>query len=193
MLGSFSSVLELWITFNILILLDCIMFFPLNILFSVCSRCISTFNWSSFSWNSINTLSVVKGNPNFQDILNRILQILLHYYCRKQYKNIKNSGNIEQNLVLSFPFSLFTATWGSCRFPPRQNFFISWTKYFVNFKCHKGSLVLCIVSFSGLKMIFSKFSQVVITACIKHCVYNKFNLHCYFMSSIIERLQISLL
>ena len=193
MLGSFSSVLELWITFNILILLDCIMFFPLNILFSVCSRCISTFNWSSFSWNSINTLSVVKGNPNFQDILNRILQIFLHYYCRKQYKNIKNSGNIEQNLVLSFPFSLFTATCGSCRFPPRQNFFISWTKYFVNFKCHKWSSVLYIVSFSGLKMIFNKFTQLDFTACIKNCVYNNFNLSCNFMSLIIERLQISLL
>ena len=41
------------------------------------------------------------GNPNFQDILNWILQIL-HYYCRKQHKNIKNSRIIEQNLVLSF-------------------------------------------------------------------------------------------
>ena len=132
------------------------------------------------------------GNPNFQDILNWILQIL-HYYCRKQHKNIKNSRIIEQNLVLSFPFSLFTATCASCRLPQRQNFFISWTKYFANFKRHKWSFVLYIVSFSGLKMIFTKFSQLDITACIKNCVYNNFNLCCYFMSSIIERLQISLL
>ena len=135
---------------------------------------------------------VVKVNPNFQDILNWILQTL-HYYCRKQHKNIKNSWIIEQNLVLSFPFSLFTATCASCRLPQRQNFFISWTKYFANFKRHKWSFVLYIVSFSGLKMIFTKFSQLDITACIKNCVYNNFNLHCYFMPSIIERLQISLL
>ena len=45
-----------------------------------------------------------------------------------------------------------------------------------------------IVSFSGLKMVFSKLSQVDITACIKNCVYNNFNLCSYFMFSIIERL-----
>ena len=45
-----------------------------------------------------------------------------------------------------------------------------------------------IVSISGLKMVFSKLSQLDITACIKNCVYNNFNLCCYFMSSIIERL-----
>ena len=41
--------------------------------------------------------------------------------------------------------------------------------------------------FFRLKMIFSKSSQLDITACIKNCVYNNFNL-CYFMSSIIKRL-----
>ena len=51
----------------------------------------------------------VKGNPNFQEILNWILQIL-HYYCMKLHKNIKSSRIIEQNLVLSSHFSLFTAT-----------------------------------------------------------------------------------
>ena len=111
---------------------------------------------------------LLKGNPNFQDILNWILQIL-HYYCRKQHKNIKNSRIIEQNLVLFFPFSLFTATCTSRRLPQRQNFFISWTNYFTNFKRHKWSFVLYIVSFSGLKMIFTKFSQLDITACIKNC------------------------
>ena len=135
---------------------------------------------------------VVKVNPNFQDILNWILQTL-HYYCWKQHKNIKNSWIIEQNLVLSFPFSLFTATCASCRLLQLQNFFISWTKYFANFKSHKWSFVLYIVSFSGLKMVFIKFSQPHIIAFIKNCVYNNFNLSCHFMSSIIERVQISLL
>ena len=40
-------------------------------------------------------------------ILNWIIQIL-HYYYKKQHKNIENSQIIEQNLVVSLPFSLFT-------------------------------------------------------------------------------------
>ena len=48
------------------------------------------------------TFLLLKGNPNFQGRLNWILQIL-HYYCRKQRKNIKNSWIFGQNLVLSFP------------------------------------------------------------------------------------------
>ena len=43
----------------------------------------------------------IKGNPNFQGILNRILQILL-YHCNKQHKNIKNLQFIEQNIVIFF-------------------------------------------------------------------------------------------
>ena len=69
------------------------------------------------------TGAVFKGNPNFQDIFNWILQIL-HYCCRKN-KNIKNSWIIEQNLVLSLPFALLTATCASCCLPQWQNFFIS--------------------------------------------------------------------
>ena len=133
------------------------------------------------------------GNPKFQDILNSILQIL-HYVCRKQHKNIKNSQIIEQNLVLSFPFSLITAT---CRFVLPVAFlnstaeFINFlSKVLLEFKRHKWSFVLYIVLFSGLKIIFIKFSQLDITACIKSCVYNNFSLCCYFTSSIIERLQI---
>ena len=45
-------------------------------------------------------LCEVKGNPNFQGILNWIIETL-YYYCRKQHKNIKNSQIIEQNVVLS--------------------------------------------------------------------------------------------
>ena len=41
-----------------------------------------------------------KGNPNFQGVLNWIIQIL-HYYCRKQYKIIENSRIIEQNFAIS--------------------------------------------------------------------------------------------
>ena len=37
----------------------------------------------------------------------------------------------------------------------------------------------CIVSFSGLKMVF--------IACVKNCVHNNFDLSC-FMSSVIEHL-----
>ena len=128
----------------------------------------------------------LKGNPNVQGILDWILQILLHY-CREQHKNIKNSQIIEQNLVLSLPFSLFTVICAYCFLPQWQSFFISWTQYSTNFKCHKWSFVLYIFLFSGLKMVFSKFSQLDINACIKNCVYNNFNLH-YFMSSRIEHL-----
>ena len=122
---------------------------------------------------------LVKGNPNFQDILNWILKIL-HYYYKKQHKNIGNSWIIEQNLVLSLPFPLFTATSASCCLPQQQSFLISWTQFSANFKHHRGSFVPYIVLFSGLKMVFSKLSQLDITACIKNCVYNNFNL-CYFM------------
>ena len=108
----------------------------------------------------------IKGNPNFQGILDWILQ-KLHYYCRKQNKNIENSQIIEQNLVLSLPFCLFTATCASSCFPQWQSFFIFWTHYSANFNFHKWSFVLYIVLFSGLKMVFSKLSQLDITACIK--------------------------
>ena len=86
------------------------------------------------------------------------------------------------------PFSLFTVTCASCCLPQRQSFFISWTQCSVNFKCQKCSFMLYIVLFSGLKMVFSKLNKLDITVYIKNCVYNNFNLCCYFMSSVIERL-----
>ena len=49
------------------------------------------------------------GNPNFQGILNQILQILL-YHCSKQHKNIENS----HCFFLLFP--LFTAACASFAF-----------------------------------------------------------------------------
>ena len=99
------------------------------------------------------------------------------YYCKKQYKNIENSRIIEHNLILSLPFSLYTATCASCRLPQRHSFFISWTQCSANFKRHKWSFVPYIVSFSGLKMVFSKLSQLHITACVKNCLqYLQFTL-----------------
>ena len=43
-----------------------------------------------------------KGNPNFQGILNWIIQEL-HYYCRKQHKYIENSQIFEENVIFLCP------------------------------------------------------------------------------------------
>ena len=61
-------------------------------------------------WAAPRVSERLKGNSNSQDILNWIIQILQYYY-RKQHKNIENSQIIiiEQNFVLSLPFSLLTA------------------------------------------------------------------------------------
>ena len=115
-----------------------------------------------------NTKLYLKGNPNFQGMLDWILQILYYYW--RQHKNIENSRITEQNLVLSLPFSLFTATCASYRLPQRQSFFTSWTQYSTNFKHCEWSFVLYVVSFSGFKMSFSKLSQLDITACIKNFI-----------------------
>ena len=129
------------------------------------------------------------GNPNFQGILNWMLQIL-YYYCRKQHKNIKNSQIIEQNLVLFFPslcllWFVLPVTFLKGRI---FSFLEQSTLQILNVTSDHCCCIY-IVSFSGLKMIFTKFSQLDITACTKNCVYNNFNLCCYFMSSIIEHLQ----
>ena len=108
----------------------------------------------------------VKGNPDFHSILNWILQIL-HYYCRKQHKNIKNSQMVEQNLVF---FLLFSC--GFCFLLPfsMAEFFISWTQYYMNSKSLPQVIIFAIgiVLFSGLKMIFSKLNQLRY-----HCLYKK--------------------
>ena len=79
-------------------------------------------------WNSItakfrNTENLLffKGNPNSQCILNWIIQ-MLHYYYRKQHKNIKNSQIIEQNLVISLCPSLFTVACASFAFLAEEFF-----------------------------------------------------------------------
>ena len=54
--------------------------------------------WLFFCWLEWSLWSF-KGNPNFQGILNWMIKIL-HYYCRKQHKDIENSRIIEQNVAI---------------------------------------------------------------------------------------------
>ena len=93
----------------------------------------------------------------------------MHYYCRKQHKNIENSQIIEQNIAISL--SLLTATRASFAFLNRRVFSVLGH----SFERHKKSFVLNIVSFSALKMAFSKLSRAEY-----HCLHKK----PYFMSSI---------
>ena len=80
----------------------------------------------------------LKGNPNSQGILNWIMETL-HYYYRKQHKNIENSQIIEQNLVISLSllFSLFTTACASFAFLAAE--------FFQFLKRHKWSFVKYIV------------------------------------------------
>ena len=124
----------------------------------------------------------LKVNPNFQGILNWIIQIL-HYYCRKQHKNIENSWIIEQNVAISLLFSLLTATCAYFTFLNSRVFSVLGH----SFERHKWSFVLYIVSFSALKISFSKLSLAKY-----HCLHKKpyiFHVFSYHRTS----LQISLL
>ena len=105
----------------------------------------------------------LKVNPNFQGILNWIIQIL-HYYCRKQQKNIENSWIIEQNVAISLLFSLLIATCASFAFLNGRVFSVLGH----SFERHKWSFVLYIVSFSALKISFSKLSLAKY-----HCLHKK--------------------
>ena len=106
---------------------------------------------------------LLKGNPNFQGILNRIIQIL-HYYCRKQHKNIENSWIIEQNVAISLLFSLLIATCASFAFLNGRVFSVLGH----SLERHKWSFVLYIVSFSASKIFFSKLSLSKY-----HCLHKK--------------------
>ena len=84
-------------------------------------KCITYLLKQGLTWNHLKPprnylkppeTSHIKGNPNFQGILNWIIQIL-HYYCRKQHKNIKKSGIVEQNVAISLLFSLLIVTCAS--------------------------------------------------------------------------------
>ena len=92
-------------------------------------------------------------NPNFQGILNWIIQIL-HYYCRKQQKNIENSWIIEQNVAISLLFSQLIATCTSFVFLNSRVFSV--LRH--SLEHHKWSFVLYIVSISALKIPFSKLN-----------------------------------
>ena len=105
----------------------------------------------------------LKGNPNFQGILNRIIQIL-HYYCRKEHKNIENSWVIEQCCYLSLLFTLLIATCASFAFFSGRVFSVLGH----SFEHHKWSFMLYIVSFSALKIYFSKLSLAKY-----HCLHKK--------------------
>ena len=72
-------------------------------------KCITYLLKQGLTWNHLKPprnylkppeTSHIKGNPNFQGILNWIIQIL-HYYCRKQHKNMDNSRIIEQSVAIS--------------------------------------------------------------------------------------------
>ena len=88
----------------------------------------------------------------------------------------------------SLPFSLVTATCASFTFLNSRVFSVlgQSTSQILNVT-NDHSCRIQFRFFSGLKMVFSKLSQLDMTACIKNCVCNNFNLR-YFMSSIIESL-----
>ena len=117
-------------------------------------------------------LGAFKGSPNSRGILNWIIEIL-HYYYRKQHKNIKNSQIIEQNLIiclsvflsvclsvclslplsllsLSLSFSALISVYYALRFLRLPS-----SRVFSVLKRHKWLFVKYIVSFFGLKMVFS--------------------------------------
>ena len=129
-------------------------------------------------------LSNLKRNQNFQGIIKWIIQIL-DYYWRKQHKNIENSRIIVQNVAISLSlfFSLLIATCASFTFLNGRVFLV----FGHSFERHKWSFMLYIVSFSALKISFSKLSLAKY-----HCLHKKpyiFHVFSYHRTS----LQISLL
>ena len=58
---------------------------------------------SSSHGDQLTRWTYFKGNPNFQGILNWILQIL-HYYCRKQQKKLKTHWLLNKILFSFCPF-----------------------------------------------------------------------------------------
>ena len=66
--------------------------------------------------------------------------------------------------------------------PQRQSFFSSWTKYSTNLKRHEWLFVLYIVSFSDLKMEFSKLSLAKYHCLHKNAVFTVISI--YFTSCL---------
>ena len=86
-----------------------------------------------FLWTpKISNFFLLKGNPNIQSILNWIIQIL-HYNCRNQHKNIKNSRIIEENVAISL--SALLSAYCDLRFfrlPQRQGVFSPWKQFWAS-------------------------------------------------------------
>ena len=150
------------------------MHFEYLLILSVCSIVKLFLNWKN-CYSSCKLCSV-KGNPNFQNILNWIIK-LLHYYCRKQHKNMENSQIMEQNVVISLcPSLCFLRLEFSS--PSSTAEFFQFFAHYANFKRRKWSFVLYIVSFSGSKMAFSMLSLAKYHCLHKKRVYSNFNLLC---------------
>ena len=116
-------------------------------------------------------LCEVKGNPNFQGILNWIIETL-YYYCRKQHKNIKTHRLLNKML---FCLCALLSAYCDLRFlplPQRHSFFSSWTEHSTKLcrilNITSDHVAPHIVSSSGLKMVFSKLSLVKY-----HCLHTK--------------------
>ena len=107
---------------------------------------------------------------------------ILHYYCRKQHKNIENTDYRTKCCYLSLLLSLLIATCVSFAFFNGRVFSLLGD----SFEHHKWSFVLYIVSFSALKISFCKLRVTKY-----HCLYKK--PYIYLMPSVTtERLYKSL-
>ena len=92
-------------------------------------------------------LGAFKGSPNSRGILNWIIEIL-HYYYRKQHKNIENSQIIEQNLVIFLSLSVLLSVDYGLRFLRLPS-----SRVFSVLKRHKWSFVNYIVPFFWSEML----------------------------------------
>ena len=90
---------------------------------------------------------------------------ILHYYCRKQHKNIENPQIIEQNFVISL--SGLLSAYCDLRLLPSLSFSVLGhsTPRISNVT---RSFAPYMVSFRGLKMAFSKLSLAKY-----HCLHKK--------------------
>ena len=112
-------------------------------------------------------MSFLKGTQTF-----KAYQTESYKYCiiiAESNTKISKTHRLLNKMVLSL-FALLSAYWDLhfLRLPQQQSFFSSWTQYSANFNHHKWSFVTYIVSFSGLKMVFSKLNLAKY-----HCLHKK--------------------
>ena len=103
-----------------------------------------------------------KVNPNFQGILNWIIQTL-HYYCWKQHKNIENSRIIEK-MLLSLCSSLCLLRLAL----PSSSSIAGYFQFLDTVLNVTSDQSWCIFSLSALKWSFSKLSLAWY-----HCLHKK--------------------